>query len=97
MTLEQLTDAVDKLSSASSAAQKYGPFYFALFLLLFVPFIAGTIIKRSANRTDDSRTREIILRSYDSYFRTCLYIGAFCTVSGVIWWFYQNYRFELEY
>jgi hypothetical protein len=38
--------------------------------------------------------RATILKNYDIYFRACLGIGALCAVSGVGWWFYQNYRFD---
>jgi hypothetical protein len=92
MSLDQLIEALGKLNDASSAAQKYGPFYFALFLLLFVPFIASSIIKRSAENANDEQTKSAILAHYNWYFNVCLTIGALCTVAGVVWWFYDNYR-----
>ena len=92
MDAEKLADLISKLNDASKSAEQFGPFYFALFLLLFVPLIAATFIKRSADKAVDPKTRQIILSNYSEYFRICMYIGAFCTLSGVGWWFYQSYR-----
>lgn len=91
---DKILNVLSKLGDASSAAQKYGPFYFALFLLLIIPFASAPLLKKSVEKEKDTRIRQALLEHYSLYFRICLLIGALCTVVSVAWWLYANYRQE---
>jgi hypothetical protein len=92
LDLDQMMTALDKINDASSVAQKYGPFYFALVLLLFVPLVASPFIKRFAASAGDAKTRIILIENYSLYLKLCLFVGVFCTLASVAWWLFEGYR-----
>jgi hypothetical protein len=85
-------EALTELSNASSSAQKYGPFFFALFLLLLTPAAVSFLMGRAVRDVGDDSIKSLVITTYLNYFRICVYVGSGCTATGVGWWLFENYR-----
>ncbi|MGN6570927.1 MAG: hypothetical protein ACTHLO_05890 [Pseudolabrys sp.] len=83
--------ALDDLEKSASFAQKYGPYFFAVALLVVTPFIARAVFDKSIARTD-KKLREEAYADFRLYFRSTLAVGIFCVIAGVGWWLYDSYR-----
>jgi hypothetical protein len=82
---------LNDIGQSASFAQKYGPFFFAVALLVITPFIARAVFEKSIQRTD----KRLRLKAYEDfrfYFRATVTVGIFCVFAGVGWWFYDSYR-----
>jgi hypothetical protein len=87
-----LADALEKINNSASFAHKYGPFFFAVTLLLVAPIIALAIFKRSVDKSVSDRNYESAYKDFRFFFRTSLLVGFVCVAVAVGWWIYQNYR-----
>jgi len=86
-----ILSALNQLEQSASLAQKYGPYFFALALLVIAPFICRKIFQESLHSADaDERLRAS--QDFRFYFRLCVVGGMFCVFAGVGWWTYENYR-----
>jgi hypothetical protein len=68
MNITEISDALAKLSDASSSAQQYGPFYFATLVLILVPLIFYFLVKKMEAKSGDADVKKAILSRYMNYF-----------------------------
>jgi hypothetical protein len=83
--------ALNDIGQSAGFAQKFGPFYFAVALLVITPFIARAVFTKSIQRADKN-LREKAYDDFRFYFRSTVMVGIFCVFAGVGWWLYDSYR-----
>lgn len=83
--------ALNDIGQSASFAQKYGPFFFAVALLVITPFIARAVFQKSIQRTDKSM-RQKAYEDFRFYFRATVMVGIVCVFAGVGWWLFDSYR-----
>lgn len=83
--------AINDIGQSASFAQKYGPFFFAVALLVITPFIARAVFQKSIQRTDKAM-RQRAYEDFRFYFRATVMVGIVCVFAGVGWWLYDSYR-----
>lgn len=89
--LNSLINALNQLEQSAGLAQKYGPYFFAVALLVVAPFICRKIFQDSLHSADaDERLQA--RGDFRFYFRATVSLGVFCVVAGVGWWLFENYR-----
>jgi hypothetical protein len=91
---DELTAAINtlnQLEQSASFAQKYGPYYFAVALLIVAPFVCRAIFSSAFNSTNEA-ARAAAYADFRLYLRTVLLLGSLCIVAGVGWWLFENYR-----
>lgn len=94
MLKDELTaaiNALNQLEQSASFAQKYGPYYFAVALLIVAPFVCRAIFSSAFNSTNEA-ARTAAYADFRLYLRTVLLLGSLCIVAGVGWWLFENYR-----
>ena len=87
-----LLKALNDLEQSASFAQKYGPYFFAVALLVVTPFIAQAVFNRSIQNASDPKLKAKAYDDFRFYFRSTLTVGIFCVIAGVGWWLYDSYR-----
>jgi hypothetical protein len=90
--LSAIIKALNEISQQATLAHKYGPFFFAIALLVVAPFVCLAIFKRSIAGTSEARLRDKAYTDFRFYFRSAIIVGIFCVFAGVAWWFYESYR-----
>lgn len=90
--ISALIEALDKLNSSASFAQKYGPFFFAIAFLVVVPFIGLSIFKRSVGKSGNGRNYQKAYDDFRFFLRASVFGGLVCVAVAVGWWIYQNYH-----
>lgn len=83
--------ALNDIGQSASFAQKYGPFFFAVALLVITPFIARAVFQKSIQRADKNM-RQRAYEDFRFYFRATVMVGIVCVFTGVGWWLYDSYR-----
>jgi hypothetical protein len=83
--------ALNDIGQSAGFAQKYGPFFFAVALLVITPFVARAVLEKSIQRTDKAM-RQKAYEDFRFYFRATVMVGIFCVFAGVGWWLYDSYR-----
>lgn len=83
--------ALNDIGQSASFAQKYGPFFFAVALLVITPFVARAVFEKSIQRTDKNM-RQRAYEDFRFYFRATVAVGILCVFAGVGWWLYDSYR-----
>ncbi len=89
--LNLIVDAVNKLDQSAASAQKYGPFFFALALLIVGPLLCRAVFSKSLSAAKHS-AKDPEYQDFRFYFRSTIAVGLFCVVAGVAWFFFENFR-----
>jgi hypothetical protein len=89
--LSATINALNQLEQSASLAQKYGPYFFAVALLVVAPFICRKIFQDSLH-SQDADERQQARGDFRFYFRATVMLGVFCVLAGVGWWLFENYR-----
>lgn len=89
--LTNIASSLDKLASSASFAAKYGPFFFAVALLVVTPFVALAIFKKFLNPSSAARKSQPAYEDFRFYFRGTVTAGLLCVAVGVGWWVFDNY------
>jgi hypothetical protein len=90
--ISALVDALDKINNSASFAYKYGPFFFAVTLLVVAPFIALAIFTRSAGKSGNGRNYQQAYDDFRFFLRSSVLVGFVCVAVAVGWWIYQSYH-----
>jgi hypothetical protein len=90
--LKSLVAALNNLEQSASFGQKYGPYFFAIALLVVTPFVCRAVFARSIANDADPDRRRLSYEDFRFYFRSTVMLGVFCVVAGVGWWLFENYR-----
>jgi hypothetical protein len=90
--LTTLINALDKLNDSASFAAKYGPFFFAVALLIVTPFGALAMFKKFLGERSGSRSYQSAYEDFRFYFRGTVVAGLACLTVGVAWWLFDSYR-----
>jgi hypothetical protein len=90
--LTTLINALDKLNDSASFAAKYGPFFFAVALLVITPFVALAAFKKFLGPRSAGRQYQNAYEDFRFYFRGTIIAGLACVAVGVAWWVFDNYR-----
>lgn len=90
--LDDLIKALDAMHRASGFAHQYGPYFFAVTLLLLVPFVALAVFKYASQKTPDGELRAHAYEDFRLYFRCTIFAGFACVFVGVAVWVYENFR-----
>jgi hypothetical protein len=83
--------ALNDIGQSAGFAQKYGPFFFAVALLVVTPFVARAVFQKSIQRADKNM-RQRAYEDFRFYFRATVAVGIICVFAGVGWWLYDSYR-----
>jgi hypothetical protein len=86
--LKAVTDALLKVGQSAPFAQQYGPYYFALALLVVGPFICRVVFWKSLQ---GGAANNPAYQDFRFYFRSTVIAGLMCVAGGVGWFFYDNY------
>jgi hypothetical protein len=89
--LSTLVNALNQMEQSASFAEKYGPYFFAVALLVIAPFICRTVFAGSLGGKDPV-LRKRASEDFRFYFRSTVMVGIVCVLAGVGWWLYENYR-----
>lgn len=89
--LSAIIKALNNLEQSASFAQKYGPYFFAVALLIITPFVARAVFNKSIQGADED-LKEKAYADFRFYFRSTLMVGILCVFAGVGWWLYDSYR-----
>jgi hypothetical protein len=89
--LNAIVGALAKLEQPASFAQKYGPFFFAVLLLVLAPFLCRLLFAKSFGQKKQ-RASDPEYQDFRFYFRSTIVAGLICTALGVLWFFYENYN-----
>lgn len=89
--LGAIVNSLNQLEQSASFGEKYGPYFFAVALLVVAPFISRAVFAGSL-ASADATVRERALEDFRFYFRSTVMVGIFCVVAGVGWWIYENVR-----
>ena len=87
--LATLMKALEQLNDSASFAAKYGPFFFAVALLIVTPFVALALFKKYLG---GGRQNQNAYQDFRFYFRGTVVAGLVCVAVGVAWWLFDNYR-----
>jgi hypothetical protein len=90
--LTPLVKALEELNNSAGFALKYGPFFFAIALLVLTPFVALVVFKRFIGDTSAEHMHQHAYDDFRFYFRLTVVGGLLCVGAGVGWWLYENYR-----
>jgi len=90
--LTPLLKALEELNTSAGFAQRYGPFFFAIALLVLTPFVALVIFKRFIGDTSAGQMHQRAYDDFRFYFRLTVVGGLVCVGVGVAWWVYENFR-----
>ena len=86
-----LLKALNNLQNSASFGEKYGPYFFAVALLIVTPFVCRVIFAGSLGSADPA-VRQDALKEFRFYFRSTVAVGIICVLAGVGWWPYDSYR-----
>jgi hypothetical protein len=89
--LNIILGALDKLERSAAFAQRYGPYFFALALLVVGPFLCRLVFARSLS-AGKHRASDPQYQDFRFYFRSTITVGLLCVVAGVAWFFFENFR-----
>ena len=89
--LGAIVNALNQAGQSASFAEKYGPYFFAIALLVITPFICK-IVFASALTSKNPDVRKRAMEDFRFYFRRTSTAGLFCVVAGVGWWMFESYR-----
>jgi hypothetical protein len=90
--LDSLIKLIDEINKTAGFAYKYGPFYFAVALLILIPFVAIAVFKQASSHMREGRPRQNAYDDFRFYFRSTVAVGLACVVVGVGWWVFENFR-----
>ena len=90
--LTTLIDALDKLNDSASFAAKYGPFFFAVALLIGTPFVALAAFKKFLGPRAAGKQYQTAYEDFRFYFRGTVVAGLVCLAVGVGWWVFDSFR-----
>jgi hypothetical protein len=89
--LDLIINAVNKLDQSAGSAQKYGPFFFALLLLILGPLLCRMVFSKSLGDGKHS-AKDPEYQDFRFYFRSTIVVGLLCVMAGVGWFFFENFR-----
>ncbi len=92
--LNVILNAINSLQQSTSIAEKYGPYFFALALLIVAPFLCRAVFAKEIDRARDADVRRKAYADFRLYFRSTLAAGLFFSLAAVGWWLYENLREE---
>lgn len=92
ITLEQINTTLDRLNESASFAAKFGPFFFAVALLVVTPFAALIMFRKFLGPASSGRHYQRSYEDFRFYFRSTIIAGLACVVVGVGWWLFDSYR-----
>lgn len=90
--LTSLLKSLDELNKSVEFAYKYGPYFFAIFLLIVAPFVWVTVFKRWIGNSTDKRLHDKVYGDVRVYLRATFVGGIACVLIGVLVWVYENYH-----
>ena len=90
--LTPLIKALSDLEQSANFAQKYGPYFFALVLLVVAPFVCRAVFSNSIDKAPDLDVRAKAYDDFRYYFRHTVQLGIFCVLAGVGWWLFDSYK-----
>jgi hypothetical protein len=99
MNLATITPAeVESVRTLSSLALQYGPFFFSIIFILFVPIIGQKWFFRMLHTRvpGGSEVRDAAMRVYKFYWISGIVAGLALVGVSVIWWGYVQYTFNTE-
>jgi hypothetical protein len=89
--LSAILKALNNLEQSASFAQKYGPYFFAVALLIITPFVARAVFNKSIQDADEE-LKEKAYADFRFYFRSTMMVGILCVFAGVGRWLFDSYR-----
>jgi hypothetical protein len=89
--LGAIVNALNQVEQSASFGEKYGPYFFAVALIIIVPFISRAVFAGSL-ASADATVRKRALEDFRFYFRLTAVTGVLCVVAGVGWWIFENFR-----
>lgn len=92
--LGAIVKALNNLEQSYSFAQKYGPYFFAVGLLIITPFVARLVFAKTIQGRGTEKLKEKAYADFRFYFRSTLSVGILCILIGVAWWLYDSYRLD---
>ena len=90
--IKSIEELLRQIADTASFAQKYGPYYFAVALLLLAPVIYRAVFKSAFDPTADLELRRETYQDFRFYLRTTLLLGSLFAIAASGWWFYEGYR-----